>query len=124
AFLVESTTDSPPCELHRNKGICFEGAKPWGSGFAFEQSPSGGSSSIEDMNSLLADSPGNGEVIFPYIGGQEFNSSPTQSPERFIIDFGRMKEEEARRWPSLFDLLERRVKPVRAGNKQRNYREE
>jgi hypothetical protein len=34
-----------------------------------------------------------------------------------------MPETEARRWPSLFSILEERVRQVRAKNKQRNYRE-
>ena len=46
--------------------------------------------------------PTNRDVIFAYLGGEEFNSSPTQSSRRFVIDFGDMSEAEARRWPSLF----------------------
>jgi hypothetical protein len=75
------------------------------------------------MEQLIAQDPRNREVIFPYIGGEEFNEQPTQSPVRFVIDFARMREAEARRWPSLFALLEERVRPIRATNKQRNYRE-
>jgi hypothetical protein len=99
------------------------GTKVWGAGFVFEERPSDGSSSIEEMESLIEREPRNREVIFAYIGGQEFNSSPSQSPNRFVIDFGERTESEARQWPSLFRILQDRVRPVRAGNKQRNYRE-
>lgn len=123
SFLMKGCVDSMPDALLSNKGLCYMGTKVWGSGFVFEPEPSNGSSSIEDMNRLLAEDPRNGEVIFAYIGGQEFNSSPTQSPSRFVIDFGARTEAEARRWPSLFSIVEHRVRPVRLGNKQRNYRE-
>jgi hypothetical protein len=62
-------------------------------------------------------------VIFKYLGGEDFTSNPEQHPSRFVIDFGEMREEEARRWPSLLSILEERVRPLRAGNKQRNYRD-
>jgi hypothetical protein len=75
------------------------------------------------MKRLISQEPRNQEVIFAYIGGQEFNASPDQSPNRFVIDFGERTEPEAREWPSLFSIVEERVRPVRAGNKQRNYRE-
>jgi hypothetical protein len=89
----------------------------------FEDNPSGGSSSLEEMRRLEELDPRNKEVIFLYMGGDELNSSPTQSANRFIIDFGERTEEEARQWPLLFKIVEERVKPVRAVNKQRNYRD-
>lgn len=90
----------------------------------FEPNPSNGSSSLDDMRRLLADDPRNRAVIFPYIGGEEFNEGSTQRPIRYVIDFARMPQDEARQWPALFALVEERVRPVRATNKQRNYREE
>jgi hypothetical protein len=41
-----------------------------------------------------------------------------------VIDFARMSETDARAWSALFALVEERVRPIRATNKQRNYREE
>ena len=76
------------------------------------------------MTRLVAEDPRNRGVIFPYIGGEEFNESPTQRPIRYVIDFARMPQDKARQWPALFALVEDRVRPVRAANKQRNYREE
>lgn len=123
AFLLNGHTDGMPFQLIANKGKCFQGTKIWGSGFLFEPNPGGGSSSLADMEFILARDPKSRDVIFPYIGGEEFNTSPTLEPFRFVIDFGAMAEGEARRWPLLFEIIEERVRPVRASNKQRNYRE-
>jgi hypothetical protein len=123
-FLFDGQVDTTPQTLVRNQGFAFRGGRVWGSGFLFEADPSGGSSSIEDMNRIVGESERNLDVIRSYMGGEEFNRSPTQAPERFVIDFGKMSEAEARLWPALFAIVEARVKPVRAGNKQRNYREE
>ena len=39
------------------------------------------------MRRLIA-RPANAEVIFPYIGGEEVNNSPTHSTTRYVINFG------------------------------------
>jgi hypothetical protein len=122
AYLLSGSVDATPLPLSINKGICYRGTKIWGSGFVFEESPSNGSSSLNDMQSLLSKDPRNGDVIFSYLGGEDFNSSPTQKASRFVIDFGNMSEQQARQWPALFSIVEDRVRPVRATNKQRNYR--
>jgi N-6 DNA Methylase len=124
SFLLESSAEGAPVALRENASSCYLGAKVWGAGFLFEKDPSNGSSSLEDMKRLVADEPRNRDVIFPYIGGEEFNESSTQLPVRYVIDFARMPEDKARQWPALFTLVEERVRPVRATNKQRNYREE
>jgi hypothetical protein len=124
AYLLEGESDDTPKPLAANKGTCFAGTKVWGAGFVFERDPSGGSWPLSLMNSLSEQDSRNREVLFKYIGGQEFNDSPTQAPSRFVIDFGDVPEETARLWPSLFALVEERVRPVRASNKQRNYRDE
>jgi hypothetical protein len=123
AFLLKGDADSSPVVLSENKGLCYRGTKVWGAGFVFEEQPSDGSTSLSELEHLLSVDARNREVIFAYMGGEEFNSSPTQSSRRFVIDFGNRSEAEARRWPLLFSIVEERVRPVRAGNKQRNYRE-
>jgi hypothetical protein len=123
AYLLAGYVDATPVALSENKGICYRGTKIWGSGFVFEDVPSNGSSSLVQMEQLISQDPRNREVIFAYLGGEDFNSSPTQRPSRFVIDFGSMSEDEARRWAALFSIVEQRVRPIRANNKQRNYRE-
>jgi hypothetical protein len=123
AYLLQGQTDTTPRVLAENKGTCFRGTKIWGSGFVFEEAPSNGSSSLTELEALMAREPRNREVIFAYLGGEDFNASPTQSPSRFVIDFGSKSEESARQWPALFSIVEERVRPVRLSNKQRNYRD-
>jgi hypothetical protein len=66
------------------------------------------------MERLIAENPKNAEVIFPYIGGEEVNSSPTHSHHRYVINFGERSDEECRRkWPELLAIVERKVKPDR-----------
>ena len=63
---------------------------------------------------LILRAPQNQEVIFPYIGGSEINTSPTHAPHRYIIDVGERGEMKCRaRWPELMAILENKVKPVR-----------
>lgn len=123
AYLLAGQVDSTPIALSENKGICYRGTKIWGSGFVFEDPPSNGSSSLAEMEHLISEDPRNREVIFSYLGGDDFNSSPIQHPSRFVIDFGAMSADQARCWPILFRIVEERVRPVREKNKQRNYRE-
>src|SRR5712691_1150576 len=42
---------------------------------------------VEEMRSLLETNPVNKERIFPFIGGEEVNSSHDLEPRRFIISF-------------------------------------
>jgi hypothetical protein len=66
------------------------------------------------MERLIAESPKNAEVIFPFIGGEEVTSSPTHAHHRYVINFGERIEEDCRQeWPDLMGIVERKVKPGR-----------
>lgn len=123
SFLLNGDVDTMPVTLSTNKGMCYLGTKIWGAGFVFEDNPSNGSSSIEDMHRILAQEPRSKDIIYTYMGGQEFNASPTQSPNRFVIDFGEMTEVQARQWKLPFAVVEERVRPIRLKNEQRSRRE-
>ena len=123
AFLLPGETDTTPKKLPQNRGRGYVGAKIWGAGFLFEPKPSGGSSPLEDMERVLRTEPGAQDVIFSFMGGEEFNASPTQAPNRFVIDFGEMTETQARAYSGPFSIVEERVRPVRLVNEQRNRRE-
>jgi hypothetical protein len=55
----------------------------------------------------------NSEVIFPYLGGDELNSTPDQSFRRHIINFGTRSLVEAEGWPELLARVRDKVKPTR-----------
>src|SRR5581483_9631519 len=68
---------------------------------------------ISTMNELVRRDPRNAQRIRPYLGGEEMLRSPTQTPSRYVIDFGEMTENEARQWPDLIKILEEKVRPQR-----------
>src|SRR3954468_3535916 len=74
------------------------------------------------MHDLLAKDRRNAERIFPYIGGEEVNDSPTHAHHRYVINFGEMTEEEARKWPDLMRIVEGRVKPKGLEDNRASYR--
>lgn len=66
-----------------------------------------------EREQLISKRRDNAERIFPYLGGEEVNSDPTQSHGRYVINFGEMSLQEASRWPDLLDHVRREVKPER-----------
>jgi len=122
AFLHHSGGDEDPLPLQRNVGKSFRGCDVFGIGFVFDDQNEK-ANRMAELHRLVQKDRRNAERIFPYLGGEEFNSSPVITPTRCIIDFGEMGEEEARRWPDLFAIVEERVKPPRSNVTQRDRRE-
>jgi hypothetical protein len=115
AFLFHRGSHEDPVRLASNAGKSFVGSYVLGMGFTFDDSDTKGvATSLAEMRRLIAKDSGNQEVIFPYIGGEEINSSPTHSHHRFVINFGdRSQEECQRRWPDLMAIVEAKVKSER-----------
>jgi type I restriction-modification system DNA methylase subunit len=120
AFLFANGGHEDPKQLVANAGKSFVGSYVLGMGFTFDDSgpadddTPGILSPIATMQRLISENPKNAEVIFPYIGGEEVNSSPTHAHHRYVINFGERSEEECRReWPELMEIVERKVKPGR-----------
>ena len=67
----------------------------------------------EERDALTAKNRKNAERIFPYLGGQEVNTSPIHAYERFVIDLGQMSLEEAEDYPDLMKIVREKVKPER-----------
>ena len=58
-------------------------------GFTFDDTDKKGvASPLSEMHRLIEKDPRNQEAIFPYIGGQEVNTSPTHAHHRYVINFG------------------------------------
>ena len=120
AFLFANGGHDDPKQLAANAGKSFVGSYVLGMGFTFDDSgpaddeTPGIPSPIATMERLIAENPKNAEVIFPYIGGEEVNSSPSHAHHRYVINFGERSEEECRRdWPELMEIVERKVKSGR-----------
>lgn len=115
AFLQPWSCDETPGALADNAGKSFIGLFLRGMGFTFDdRSTRGDASPLAEMHRLLALNPRCREVIHPYIGGDEVNTSPTHAHHRWVIHFASRDEAECRQcWPELMDVVERRVRPGR-----------
>jgi hypothetical protein len=120
AFMFAKGGHEDPKQLVANAGKSFKGSMVYGMGLTFDDSgpadddTPGIPSPIASMERLIAENSKNAEVIFPYIGGEEVNSSPTHSHHRYVINFGERSEEECTRvWPELMAIAEKKVKSER-----------
>ena len=98
-----------PTVLLSNAGAAYVGSYVLGMGFTLTP---------EECDALVTRNPRNAERLFPYLGGEEVNTSPTQSPDRCVISFGQMSLEEAERWPDLIRIVREKVKPQRDQDKR------
>jgi hypothetical protein len=115
AFLFHRGGHDDPARLAANAGKSFQGSIVLGMGFTFDDTDAKGvATPIADMERILAEHPEYREVIFPYIGGEEVNTSSTHAHHRYTINFGERSEEECRRrWPELMAIVEAKVRPER-----------
>jgi hypothetical protein len=95
--------------LAANAAQAFMGSIILGMGFTL---------SPTERENLIAADPRNAKRIFPYLGGQEVNSSPTQNFDRYVVNFGEMPLEKAEQWPDLIKIVREKVKPERDRNKR------
>jgi hypothetical protein len=112
AFLFHTGSNDNPSRLISNANKSFIGSTLYGQGFTFDDS-SEKATSLREMRILIQNNPKNAEIIFPYIGGEEINSSPTHAYYRYAINFGEMSEKEALQYPDLIKVIEEKVKPER-----------
>ncbi len=101
-------------ELRENKGFAFQGPVKVGK---FEIS--------DDFARYLINQPNphgrsNAEVIKPWINGGDITKRPRN---RWIIDFGKMSENEAALFEAPFEHLKRSVREKRLGNNDKQRRE-
>ena len=88
AFLFHQGGHDDPARLAANAGRSFQGSIVLGMGFTFDDTDSKGvATPLAEMRRLTAANPRNREAIFPYIGGDELNTSPTHAHRRYAIDF-------------------------------------
>ena len=88
AFLFHRGGHEDPARLEANAGKSFQGSIVLGMGFTFDDTDTKGvASPLAEYQRLTAADPHNQEAIFPYIGGEEVNTSPTHSHHRHVINF-------------------------------------
>jgi hypothetical protein len=70
-----------------------------------------------EAQAMIATDPRNAEVLFPFVGGEDLNKSPTHTPPRWIINFFDWEESKARAYVDCFAIVEQQVKPERQEKK-------
>jgi hypothetical protein len=111
SFLFYRGGDDPPQPISGRRLQAYIGTFLRGSGFLFaDDDPA--ATPLCEMHRLLED-PRNRERVRPYLGGEEINFDPRHAHHRSAIDFSGLSEEQARAWPALIDIVERRVRPFR-----------
>ena len=88
AFLFHGGGHADPAQLKANAGKSFVGSYVLGMGFTFDDTDKKGiAMPIAEMRRLIEENSRNEEAIFPYIGGEEVNTSPTHAHHRYVINF-------------------------------------
>ena len=88
AFLFYRGGHDDPARLEANAGKSFVGSFVLGMGFTFDDAEKKGSATpLVEMHRLVDAESRSREAIFPYIGGEEVNTSPTHAHHRYVIDF-------------------------------------
>jgi hypothetical protein len=88
AYLFHAGGHEDPARLKANDSKSFQGVVVLGMGFTFDDTDKNGvASPIAEMHRLRERDTRNAERIFPYIGGEEVNDSPTHAFHRYVINF-------------------------------------
>jgi hypothetical protein len=128
AYLVGGDLDHAPERLDANARKAFAGSIVLGLGFTFDDQAAakGEAESLGTMRALIAKDPRNAERIFPYIGGEEVNASPTHAHQRYVIDFAgfplRRNPSSTRPWHRLKEETQREM--LRSGVVSADYPDE
>jgi hypothetical protein len=79
AFLTNpGKTSGNPDRLAANQNKSFQGSVVLGMGFVLTP---------EEAQALIEKDAKNQDVLFPYLNGQDLNTNPDQSPNRWVINF-------------------------------------
>ena len=120
SFLIDADIEMTPEPLLSNGTGCFEGTKISGAGFTFEDN-NPVASPIEKMHEVIKADPSCAALIKVYVGGEQANNQHVFCPERYVIDFGEMSDDEASKYKLLWRIVEEKVKPERAKyNREKN----
>ncbi|WP_036372942.1 DNA methyltransferase [Mycolicibacterium austroafricanum] len=103
-----------PVRLAENANIAFQGCIVLGMGFVLEP---------DQAQAWIAENPRTGEVLHPYLNGEDLNSRPDCSGSRWVIDFNDRNAEDAARYAIPFARVRDIVRPERMKNNRKVYRD-
>ncbi|MDO6497743.1 Eco57I restriction-modification methylase domain-containing protein [Photobacterium sanguinicancri] len=97
-----------PKKLKVNKNKSFKGSNVLGLGFTLSK---------EEADDLINTSNNEIDVLFPYLNGKDFNSTPKSSASRWIISYWDWPKERAEKYSHSFNIVINKVKPERQRKK-------
>jgi hypothetical protein len=98
-----------PKKLSENARRIYQGSILLGEGFKID---AGVATAWIDADERYRD------IVYPFLGGNEINSSPTASPQCWVINFWNWPQEKAAAFADAFNIVERTVRPRRRKNKR------
>ncbi|MEZ8806048.1 MULTISPECIES: Eco57I restriction-modification methylase domain-containing protein [Vibrio] len=93
-----------PMKLEVNKDIKYIGSYILGKGFILTD---------DEAGEILSSDGKYKDVIFPYIVGNDINSSPEQKSNRYVVNFWDWDESKAKTYPLAYQIIESKVKAER-----------
>ncbi len=114
AHLEDELTQGEAETLTANSKGSFIGSIVNGAGFIL---------SHDEAHRLRLSEAKSGEVIFPYLIGDDLNSRPSQNPSREVINFKKIQLVEAETYSLCIDHVRQTVKPLRDALNRKCYRE-
>lgn len=123
SFLAPRGEEHSAAMLNANRDVSVRGNMVMGIGFVFDDD-NPDATPLHVMRRILADNPHSRDRIWRYVGGEDLNSDPRQTSNRYVIDFGELDEAAARQDQELFAIVEAKVKPARSHVGQRDRREQ
>ena len=91
-----------PYRLSSNTGKAFKGTTTGCAGFVI---------TCDEALKLISKDARNKDILFHFLGGQEFNSTPDMKPTRWVINFHEWDIDKSKRYHDCFQIIEDRVRP-------------
>ncbi|WP_276504922.1 Eco57I restriction-modification methylase domain-containing protein [Terrimonas pollutisoli] len=104
SFLETGISKGSPEPLVQNENFGFNGSYVFGDGFLIDP---------KMAEKLITANPDNKEVLFPYLNGDDLNSSYSFEASRWVINFSDMSLDMAKRYPDCFEIVDNKVKSFR-----------
>jgi hypothetical protein len=128
AFLtIPGKASGNPYQLAANQNKSFIGSYVLGMGFVLTP---------EEAQALIEKDAKNKDVLFPYLNGQDLNTNPDQSPNRWVINFQDwpldVEHDDPKKpkgkpyasdYPDCLAIIREKVKPERDKNNRKERRE-